>query len=121
LLLCTFWINDYTDHGSLAISAGVDSNRVEQGIKGILDEMKKIRDEKVSDTELRKAKDFLIGNMYLGLESSDDLASFYGYQEYIERENKTPKKWRLKLKKLLLPISPKWPKRSLQTKNSIWL
>jgi predicted Zn-dependent peptidase len=84
-------INDFTDHGSLVISAGVDSNRVEEGVRGILDEMKKIRDKKISESELRKAKDFLIGNMYLGLESSDDLANFFGFQEIFKQKIKTPK------------------------------
>lgn len=84
-------VSDLTDHGALVISAGVDSTRVEQGIKGILDEMIKIRDEKVPASELQKAKDYLIGNMYLGLESSDSLAQFYGFQEIFKQKIKTPK------------------------------
>ena len=43
--------------------------------------MVKIRDEKIPESELRKAKDYFIGNMYLGLESSDALANFFGFQE----------------------------------------
>lgn len=84
-------VDDLTDHGILSISAGVDSNRVEQGINGILDEMKKIRDEKIPESELRKAKDYVIGCMYLGLESSDSLANFYGSQEIFKEKIKTPK------------------------------
>jgi predicted Zn-dependent peptidase len=84
-------VNSLTDHGSLTISAGVDSTRVEEGIKGILGEIKKIRDEKVPELELKKTKDFLLGNMYLGLESSDDLAKFYGFQEILKEKIKTPK------------------------------
>lgn len=84
-------INDFTDHGSFVVSAGVDSNRVEEGIKGILEELVKIRNEKMPKSELRKAKNFLIGNMYLGLESSDSLARFYGFQEILHEKIKTPK------------------------------
>jgi predicted Zn-dependent peptidase len=84
-------VNEFTDHGSLVVSAGVDSSRVEQGIKGILDELKRIRDEKIPDLELRKAKDYVIGNMYLSLESSDDLANFFGSQEILREKIKTPK------------------------------
>jgi predicted Zn-dependent peptidase len=93
-------IDDYTDHGTLTIVAGVDSNRVEEGIKGILDEMKRIRDEKVSEPELRKAKDFLIGNMYLGLESSDELANFFGFQELFKQKIKTPKEVENEIEKI---------------------
>ena len=92
--------NGLTDHGTLSISAGVDSNRVEQGIKGILDEMKRIRDEKIPDSELRKAKDYLIGNMYLSLESSDDLANFFGFQEIFKEKIKTPKEVEAEIEKI---------------------
>ena len=93
-------INAFTDHGTLVVSAGVDSSRVEQGVKGILDEMKRIRDEKIPETELRKAKDFIIGNMYLGLESSDDLANFYGSQEILKEKIKTPKEIEAEIEKV---------------------
>jgi predicted Zn-dependent peptidase len=92
--------NELTDHGNLVISAGVDSSRVEEGIKGILDEMVKIRDEKVPESELRKAKDFLIGNMYLGLESSDSLARFFGFQEILKEKIKTPKEMEKEIEKI---------------------
>jgi predicted Zn-dependent peptidase len=84
-------INDLTDHGSFVVSAGVDSKRVEEAINGILEELKKIRDEKVSEEELKKAKDYALGNLYLGLESSSDLANFYGFQEIFKKDIKTPK------------------------------
>jgi predicted Zn-dependent peptidase len=93
-------IENLTDHGYLAISAGVDSGRVEEGVKGILDEMKKIRDEKVPEEELRKVKDLVIGRMYLGLESSDSLANFYGFQEIMREKIKTPKEMEKEIEKI---------------------
>jgi len=84
-------VDNLTDHGYLSVSAGVDSSRVEEGIKGILEELKKIRDEKIPEDELRKAKDLAIGRLYLGLESSDDMAQFYGRQEIFHKKIKTPK------------------------------
>jgi len=89
-----------TDHGYLAVSAGLDSNRVEEGIKGILEELKKIRDKKISEPELRKAKDLAIGRMYLGLESSDSLADFYGFQEIFKKKIKTPKEIEKEIEKV---------------------
>jgi predicted Zn-dependent peptidase len=93
-------VNTLTDHGTLMISAGVDSSRVEQGITGILDELKRIRDEKVPEQELRKAKDYLVGNMYLSLESSDDLANFYGLQEIFKEKIVTPKEFETEINKV---------------------
>ena len=92
--------NDFTDNGSFIIFAGVDSSRVEQGINGILEELVKIRDEKVPESELRKSKDYLIGNMYLGLESSDALANFYGSQEIFKEKIKTPKDMEKEIEKI---------------------
>ena len=89
-----------TDHGVLMATAGVDSTRVEQGINGILEEFKKIRDEKVDAKELKKAKDYLIGNMYLGLESSDSLTEFYGMQEILNKKIQTPKEMEKEIEKI---------------------
>ena len=79
-----------TDHGVFSVSAGVDSKRVKEGITAILHEFKRIKTELVSKEELDKAKQYLIGNLYLGLESSNSMAGFYGYQEVLRKEIKKP-------------------------------
>ncbi len=71
------------DHGLLAISAGVDRRRTEEVIKAMLEECRVLRDVAVSEKELQKTKDHMIGGLVLGLETSDDLASFYGGQEVL--------------------------------------
>jgi len=78
----------FTDHGFLQISAGVDNKRIEEVLKAVLEECKKLKDFKVSETELNKVKECLIGNMKLSLESSDDIANFHGGQELLKREIK---------------------------------
>lgn len=108
---------DFTDHGFFIVSAGVDSNRVEEGIEGILGELKRIRDEKVPEAELRKAKDYLIGNMYLGLESSDDLAQFFGFQEILHEKIKTPKEIEKKIEKITATDIQKVAREIIQNKK----
>ena len=76
----------YTDHGFFQISAGVDNKRIIEVIKAVLNECKILRKEKISEEELNKVKEYLIGNMKLALESSDDIANFYGGQELLKRE-----------------------------------
>jgi predicted Zn-dependent peptidase len=71
------------DHGLLTISAGADHKRTEEVIKAILEECRALRDVAVSDKELQKTKDHMIGGLVLGLETSDDLAGFYGGQEVL--------------------------------------
>jgi len=71
------------DHGLLSISAGVDRAKSEEVIRAIIEECRMLRDEIVSEKELQKTKDHMIGGLVLGLETSDDLASFYGSQEIL--------------------------------------
>jgi len=78
--------DESTDTGNLATWAGIDSRRTEEIIKAILEEYKKIRRVRVSAAELAKAKEHLEGSLILGIETSDELASFYGFQEILKRE-----------------------------------
>ncbi len=80
----------FTDHGFFAVSAGVDSTRVKEAIKAILEELKRVATETVSKEELEKVKQYLIGSLHLGLESSDAVADFYGEQEIFHKEMKNP-------------------------------
>jgi predicted Zn-dependent peptidase len=58
-------------------------------IKVVLSECNALKNKKVDKEELEKVKEYLIGNMKLGLESSDDIANFYGGQELLKRELKS--------------------------------
>ena len=80
----------YTDHGYFAAAAGVDSKRVKEAITAILEEFNKLKKVLIKSEELNKAKQYLIGNMHLGLESSDAVASFIGGQEILRKDLKTP-------------------------------
>jgi len=78
-----------SDHGAFQISAGVNNLRTTEVIKTILAECNKLIIEKVSDKELNKVKSFIIGNMKMSLESTDDIANFYGGQELMKNEIKS--------------------------------
>jgi predicted Zn-dependent peptidase len=80
----------YTDHGLFSVSAGVDNKRVKEVVQVILGELNKLKNELVSEKELNKVKQNLAGTMYLGLESSNALAKFYGFQEIMNEKIKTP-------------------------------
>jgi len=78
--------DESTDTGNLATWAGIDNRRTEEIIMAILEEYKKIKNIRVSIAELTKAKEHLEGSLILGIETSDELASFYGFQEILKRE-----------------------------------
>lgn len=88
------------DHGFLGISAGVDRGRIDEVIRVILRECARMRDEEVPAKELRKSKDHVLGNLMLGLETSDELASFYGLQEVFGRELLSPGQYAARIKKV---------------------
>lgn len=79
-----------TDTGYLATSAGIDNRRAKEIIKAILDEYRKIKHIKVSEEELNKAKEHIEGSLILSIETSDELASFYCFQEILKKETLKP-------------------------------
>jgi predicted Zn-dependent peptidase len=86
-----------TDTGFFSVSAGVDSSRVKEVISVILGELNKLKTELVPPEELQKVKQNIAGTMYLGLESSDSLAKFYGGQEIINDKIRTPEEKKAEL------------------------
>lgn len=71
----------YTDHGYLAISAGVANNRLEEAVKTIVEEIQKVKKELVSADEMKKVLSFTTGHLVMSHESSDSNADLYGFQE----------------------------------------
>jgi predicted Zn-dependent peptidase len=88
------------DHGLLSISAGVDRSKIEPVITAILEECAALRDEAVTEKELQKTKDHMIGGLVLGLETSDDLASFHGSQEVLTGGTTPPAVLAARIKKV---------------------
>ena len=74
-------LGEFRDQGVLAVAAGVDVSRAEEAVGVILDEFKKLRDEKVTEEELSIAKENLKGKFYLSLEESFVVAEFLADQE----------------------------------------
>ena len=75
-----------SDVGYLVTRAGVDNSKIDSAIEIILREYKKISTVKVSEGELKKAKENVKGKLALSLESSDAKANFYAGQEIMEKE-----------------------------------
>lgn len=77
-------VEDNPDTGFLATRAGVDNKKLKSAVEAIIEEYKKMKKEKVSSKELKKAKEHLKGKMSISLESSDMLAYFHGMNELLE-------------------------------------
>jgi predicted Zn-dependent peptidase len=73
-----------TDVGLFTVAAGVDNKRVEEVVKVIIAELKRLMDEPIPAHEIQKAKDFMLGSAVLGLETSDSQAEYFGMQETLK-------------------------------------
>ena len=73
-------ISQYHDGGLLGASAGINSQRTEEGIALIINEFEKLADgrEPVTTEELKRSQDYLAGKILLGLENSRSVAQQYG-------------------------------------------
>ncbi|PIP55605.1 MAG: hypothetical protein CO183_00715 [Candidatus Zambryskibacteria bacterium CG_4_9_14_3_um_filter_42_9] len=83
--------DEFTDHGIFTIATGVNILRTKEVVKVLLEECEKLAKIPVSEEELQKAKEHNIGNMYLGLETTDSMAEFYADQEITTGRLKKPK------------------------------
>ncbi len=83
-------INAYEDTGNLAVQAGLDKSRVDEALKVIMVELKRMAEKGVTGSELDHAKENIRGRITLALEDSSDVADFYGKQELHTGSVKTP-------------------------------
>jgi len=69
------FLNSHSDGGMLGIYAGVRPDTLEETLGLIRKELRRLKEEPISDTELREAKEHIKGGMYLSAESSDNRMS----------------------------------------------
>ena len=72
---------DYADCGILQVYMGVDADDVLPAMRAVLVELSRLRDERVPEAELERARNFTLGRLELRLEESRAMASFLGTQE----------------------------------------
>ncbi len=75
----------YTDGGMLGAKAGVNVERVVEGIEAAIAEFYKIAqgEDPIEDKELAKAKNYLTGKIILSLESSQSVAQYFGLRQLL--------------------------------------
>lgn len=73
----------YTDAGYLALKAGVPHEKLAKVLEKISEIIRKLKQKGVSEKELKDAKSFTRGHFALSLESSDEVAMFFGEQELL--------------------------------------
>ncbi|MFB3828522.1 MAG: M16 family metallopeptidase [Bryobacteraceae bacterium] len=74
-------LSPYRDTGCLSIYAGTSLESARKVVASIMKEFHQLKQERVSDEELRRAKDHLKGSLMLGLESTSSRMSNLARQE----------------------------------------
>ncbi len=90
----------FSDHGFLGVSAGVDNKKVETVIGVVLEELARFKKEKVGEKELEKAKEHIVGDLFLSVETSDAISYFYGGQEIMDVKLTSPQEAARRIKKV---------------------
>jgi predicted Zn-dependent peptidase len=78
--------HSYTDAGSLYSQSGVDITRIDEAIKVIAEQFRRIAEKPVPDKELTKARSLAKGRFVLQTESPQGLISFGLRREVLEGE-----------------------------------
>lgn len=110
-------VDTYTDRGAFIVRSGVTVARAQEALSVIMEEFKKLRDIKIQKEELQKAKDYLIGNFSIGLETSEDVADYFGFQELLHDEILKPKELIAKIKAVTSEDIQKVLKEIMKEKN----
>ncbi|MBI2049709.1 insulinase family protein [Candidatus Roizmanbacteria bacterium] len=94
----------YQDCGSLVAASGIDPKRIDEAVKVILEEYRKVGGSEfgVKSLELNKAKEFIKGHLVLELEDSRHVAGFYAQQELLETHIDNPEDILSKIDKVTL-------------------
>ncbi|MBI5044674.1 MAG: insulinase family protein [Candidatus Levybacteria bacterium] len=84
--------DEYIDCGSLVSTAGIDPKRVKDAIAVMVEQYGLVSAGKlnISDTEFKKAKEYMKGHLVLELEDSRSVSTFYAHQELLEKEILNP-------------------------------
>ena len=70
----------FEDTGDLVISAGLDTGNLTKTLALVMRELRRLKDATPNVAELKRARDYLIGQMDLSLESTDNQMNWVGEQ-----------------------------------------
>lgn len=82
--------SNYIESGALITQAGVPHEKVYEAAEAIVGEYKKIKEEKVPEEELQKAKEIVNGRMLIKFEDSEELAHYFASDKLLLNEIITP-------------------------------
>jgi predicted Zn-dependent peptidase len=80
------FVSRLQDTGAMGIFAGVGPGRTEEAIRAILDELDRLRQQPIPESELVKTVEFVKGRMALSMEDSFTVAAWFAQQQLLGPE-----------------------------------
>ncbi len=79
------YCDSYADAGTLVIQGGLKTNKIKTAIKEIMKELNKLKEKEISDEELKKGKEYLLGRLALEKENSDGMLVDFLHREFYQK------------------------------------
>jgi predicted Zn-dependent peptidase len=79
-------VHQFSDIGYYSINMGVDHTKKQFALEKVNEEIELFLKGDISSTELKRAKNYLIGNLSTNLETSEELANWYGIRYLLDNE-----------------------------------
>ena len=110
-------LDSYADAGALIIQGGLKLNKIETAIKEIIKELNKLKEKKISDAELDKGKEYLLGRLALEKERSEEILADFLHREFYQKKPLNFEEIEKKIKKVTKEDILKVSKEIFQNKN----
>lgn len=107
----------FADVGLFYISGGFSPQNTEKAIKTIINELEKLKKEKITEKELNEAKKKDKAGLYFSLETPDAIANFYSFQQITEKKVVGPEEISKKIDAVSVKDIQRVAKKYFITKN----
>jgi predicted Zn-dependent peptidase len=108
----------YIDAGYMATYVGADPKRIDEAIKVVIEEYKKVvKKGEITEEELEKAKEYTKGHFVLELEDTRSAAVMYASAEILQKDPKNPDEIIEKIEKVTLSDVERVAKKYLDMKE----
>ncbi|MFC1651817.1 M16 family metallopeptidase [Patescibacteria group bacterium] len=77
--------DSYADTGALVIQGGLKTDKIKIAIKEIIKELNKLKEKEISDAELKKGKEYLLGTLALEKEKSEEVLADFLHREFYQK------------------------------------
>ena len=109
--------DQFSDTGTISTRAGVDTTRVKDALKAIINEYKDVLTNGVTEEEVHQAKQYLKGKMTLRLEDSEEVAHFLARQELLTHEVDLPDDIKLEIDNVTVQSIQNYLNQYFKTEN----